>query len=117
MATKLELLLPPMSLTEAAALFDALRTVKDVLTALCCQPRFKSAPYGYNEAGEFLDDLAELVGHAADHIAEVAEAAQPDEASDDFASRSTILIMDAFHCEGVVTAAGRAIDLYGKAEG
>lgn len=107
---------PTMPLGQAAALFDALRTVKDVILGLCCQHRFHSEGGLYNEAGEYLDNLAEVIGLASDQIAEAAEAAKPDEASDDFADRAAILIMDAFHCGGVTTAADRAIALYGKPE-
>ena len=108
---------PEMPLNEAAALFDALRTVKDVVLGLCCQPRFKAASGGYNEAGEFLDNLAELIGTASDQIAEAAEAAVPDAGSDDYADRASILVMEAFYCEGVTTAADRAFELYGRAGG
>ncbi len=107
---------PAMPLGEAAALFDGLRTVKDVILGLCSQRRFCVPNRGYNEAGEYLDNLAEMIGHAADQITERAEAAKPDEASDDYADRATILIMNAFHCEGITTAADRAIELYGKSE-
>lgn len=107
---------PAMALGEAAALFDALRTVKDVVLGLCCQPRFKADEGLYNQAGNCLDDLAEMIGRASDEIAERAEAAKPDQASDDYADRATILIMHDFHCAGVTTAVDRAIDLYGKSE-
>lgn len=107
---------PAIPLSEAVALYDALRTVKEVVLGLCCQGRFKAEAGRYNEAGEFLDNLAELLGYASDKIAERAEAAKPDEASDDYTDRATILIMNAFHCEGITTAADRAIELYGKPE-
>ena len=116
MISNARMLPPPMSLCEAAQLFDALRTTKDVVLGLSCQPRFRASYGEYNAAGQFLDDLRELIGHAMDNIAEVAESATPDEASDDYASRATILISDDLRCEGVTTAADRAIALYGQSE-
>jgi peptidoglycan/xylan/chitin deacetylase (PgdA/CDA1 family) len=117
MTSNARMLPPPMSLCEAADLFDALRTAKDVVLGLSCQPRFRAGYGEYNTAGQFLDDLREMIGHAMDNIAEVAESATPDETSDDYASRAAILIADDLRCEGVVTAADRAMALYGQAEG
>lgn len=107
---------PPMPLSEMVALYDGLRTVKDVLLAMACQPRFKSqfGP-GYNQAGEFVDDLCEMIGRTSDHLAEMAETIVPaDDNGDEFAERAHVLILDEINCNGITAAADMAIKLYGN---
>lgn len=107
-----------ISLSEMAQLNDALRTLKDVTLGLCSQGRFKGAPGLYNEAGEVLDDLCELIGRTMDLIGERAEAIElaPDAPgySDDFAERALILVEQELRCEGVTAAAALASKLYGR---
>lgn len=107
-----------ISLADMAQLNDALRTIKDVTLGLCSQGRFKGGPGLYNEAGEVLDDLCELVGRTMDLISERAEAIELSPTApgygDDFAERALILIEQELRCEGVTSVAALVRKLYAE---
>jgi hypothetical protein len=101
---------------EMAALYDALRTMKEVGLGLISQARFTGDQGLYNEAGNILDDLCDLIGKTTDDLAEMALKARPDPRSQsysaDFADRAHVLIAHENNCNGIESAAVQAFGLY-----
>lgn len=87
----------PLSIREAIALRDGLKTLRDVISGLNCQPRFQGDRlHTYNSPGSVLEDLAEELGSEIDRLRDVIRASNP---RDSFEASERAEFLAAFEIE------------------